>query len=50
MARGINRVILIGNLGADPEVKYTAAAATVLHATTLRVAMSNRRSAQKVAA
>ncbi len=25
MARGINKVILIGNLGADPELKYTAA-------------------------
>jgi single-strand DNA-binding protein len=25
MARGINKVILIGNLGADPETKYTAA-------------------------
>lgn len=24
MARGINKVILIGNLGNDPEVKYTA--------------------------
>lgn len=24
MARGINKVILIGNLGADPEVRYTA--------------------------
>lgn len=23
MARGINKVILIGNLGADPEMKYT---------------------------
>ena len=23
MARGVNKVILIGNLGADPEVKYT---------------------------
>ncbi|MEW5913700.1 MAG: single-stranded DNA-binding protein [Thermodesulfobacteriota bacterium] len=23
MARGINKVILIGNLGADPELKYT---------------------------
>ena len=22
MARGINKVILIGNLGADPEVRY----------------------------
>jgi single-strand DNA-binding protein len=25
MARGINKVILIGNLGADPEVRYTPA-------------------------
>lgn len=25
MARGVNKVILIGNLGADPELKYTAA-------------------------
>ncbi len=24
MARGINKVILIGNLGADPEVRYSA--------------------------
>lgn len=24
MARGINKVILVGNLGSDPEVKYTA--------------------------
>ncbi len=23
MARGINKVILIGNLGADPELRYT---------------------------
>ncbi|MXW77884.1 MAG: single-stranded DNA-binding protein, partial [Gemmatimonadetes bacterium] len=23
MARGVNKVILIGNLGSDPEVKYT---------------------------
>jgi single-strand DNA-binding protein len=22
MARGINKVILIGNLGADPEIRY----------------------------
>jgi single-strand DNA-binding protein len=22
MARGVNKVILVGNLGADPEVKY----------------------------
>ncbi|MEQ9477737.1 MAG: single-stranded DNA-binding protein, partial [Algiphilus sp.] len=24
MARGINKVILVGNLGQDPEVRYTA--------------------------
>lgn len=24
MARGVNKVILVGNLGADPETKYTA--------------------------
>ena len=25
MARGINKVILIGNVGADPELRYTPA-------------------------
>ena len=29
MARGINKVILIGNLGADPELKYTAGGTAV---------------------
>ena len=29
MARGINKVILIGNLGQDPEVRYTQAGAPV---------------------
>jgi len=29
MARGINKVILIGNLGNDPEVRYTAGGAAV---------------------
>lgn len=29
MARGVNKVILIGNLGADPEVKYTPSGSAV---------------------
>ncbi len=29
MARGINKVILVGNLGNDPEVRYTPAGAAV---------------------
>ncbi len=32
MARGINKVILIGNLGADPEVRYSAAGSAVTNA------------------
>lgn len=35
MARGINKVILVGNLGADPDVKYTQGGAPV---TTISVA------------
>jgi single-strand DNA-binding protein len=31
MARGINKVILIGNLGRDPETRYTAAGSAVCH-------------------
>jgi single-strand DNA-binding protein len=37
MARGINKVILVGNLGADPETRYTAGGAAI---TTIRVATS----------
>ncbi|MCG3202689.1 MAG: Single-stranded DNA-binding protein [Gammaproteobacteria bacterium] len=33
MARGINKVILIGNLGGDPEVKYTASGSAVTNVT-----------------
>ncbi len=29
MARGVNKVILLGNLGADPETRYTAGGAAV---------------------
>jgi single-strand DNA-binding protein len=37
MARGVNKVILIGNLGADPEVKYMPSGDPV---TTVRLATS----------
>lgn len=37
MARGINKVILVGNLGADPETRYTANGAAI---TTIKVATS----------
>jgi len=35
MARGINKVILIGNLGADPETRYTASGSAI---TNIRIA------------
>lgn len=37
MARGINKVILVGNLGVDPEVRYTASGSAI---TNIRVATS----------
>jgi single-strand DNA-binding protein len=37
MSRGVNKVILVGNLGADPEVKYTQGGAAI---TTIRIATS----------
>jgi single-strand DNA-binding protein len=37
MARGINKVILVGNLGADPETRYTQGGAAI---TTIKVATS----------
>ena len=33
MARGVNKVILVGNLGKDPEVKYTASGAAITNVT-----------------
>ena len=30
MARGVNKVILIGNLGTDPEARYTPAGTAVV--------------------
>ncbi len=37
MARGINKVIIVGNLGADPETRYTGGGAAI---TSLRIATS----------
>ena len=37
MARGVNKVILVGNLGADPETRYTPSGSAV---TKIRVATS----------
>jgi single-strand DNA-binding protein len=38
MARGVNKVILVGNLGADPETRYTAGGSAV---TNVRVATTD---------
>jgi single-strand DNA-binding protein len=38
MARGINKVILVGNLGADPETRYTTSGSAV---TNLRIATTD---------
>jgi single-strand DNA-binding protein len=37
MARGVNKVILIGNLGADPETRYTPSGTAI---TSIRIATS----------
>lgn len=37
MARGVNKVILVGNLGADPETRYTAGGQAI---TSIRIATS----------
>lgn len=39
MARGVNKVILIGNLGADPEVRYTPQGSAV---TNIRLATTDQ--------
>lgn len=39
MARGVNKVILIGNLGADPEVRYTPSGTAVVQ---INIATSER--------
>ena len=40
MARGINKVILVGNLGADPETRFTASGMAI---TNLRLATAESR-------
>lgn len=40
MAQGVNKVILVGNLGKDPEVRYIQSGTAVC---TLRLAVSERR-------
>ncbi|GAA0693424.1 single-stranded DNA-binding protein [Dyella marensis] len=39
MARGINKVIIVGNLGADPETRYTSSGTAI---TSLRIATSEQ--------
>ena len=39
MARGVNKVILVGNLGADPETRYTASGSAI---TSIRIATSEQ--------
>ena len=39
MSNGLNKVLIIGNLGADPEIKYTQAGSPVAN---LSVATSER--------
>jgi len=33
MARGVNKVILVGNLGKDPEIRYSASGAAIANVT-----------------
>jgi len=48
MARGINKVILVGNLGQDPEVRYTANGAAVANISVATTEQwTDRQSGQK---
>jgi single-strand DNA-binding protein len=40
MARGVNKVILVGNLGADPDTRFTASGMAI---TNLRIATTEQR-------
>lgn len=37
--KGVNKVILVGNLGADPETRYSASGSAI---TTIRIATSEQ--------
>jgi single-strand DNA-binding protein len=47
MARGVNKVILIGNLGGDPEVRYTPGGAAVANVTLATNESWNDREGQR---
>ena len=47
MARGVNKVILIGNLGGDPEVRYTPSGAAVANCTLATNESWNDRDGQR---
>ncbi len=40
MSRGLNRIIMIGNLGADPEIKYTASGTAIAN---FNIAINEKR-------
>ena len=44
MARGINKVILIGNLGQDPEVRFTPSGTAVANIACKRVRLIREKS------
>lgn len=43
MARGVNKAILIGNLGQDPEIRYTSAGSAVCNASLATTGTWKRR-------
>ena len=47
MARGINKVILVGNLGNDPDVKYTQGGMTVTRISLATTSVRNDRDGNK---
>ena len=47
MARGVNKVILVGNLGNDPEVKYTQSGTTVTRISLATTSVRNDRDGNK---